>query len=283
MASVAYVNGAYRRTAEASVNVEDRGYQFADGIYEVVLVRNGRQIDAEPHLARLIRSLNELDIPAPCSLGALDRIIAETLRRNRIRDGLVYLQVTRGVAARDHVFPGDARPALVCMAKRRTWPALDAEPKGLKGITTPDIRWERCDIKSVSLLPNVLAKEAARKAGAAEAVFLADDGTVTEGGSSNLWIVDGEGRLHTHPLGNAILGGVTRATVKRLAEEAQIRVVEEAFGKEAMFAAKEAFVTSATSFVKPLVEIDGRKIGDGDVGPVSKRLFQAYNAYTLAD
>lgn len=283
MANIAYVNGAYRRSEDATVHFEDRGYQFSDGVYEVILVRRGRQIDAAPHLERLLRSLRELDIAPPCSMNALGQIIAETLRRNRIRDGLVYLQVTRGVAARDHVFPAPTRAALVCTAKRRVWPAAGAAPKGVSGITVPDERWARCDIKSVGLLANVLAKEKARKAGAAEAIFVAADGTVREGGSSNLWIVDADGMLRTHRLGPEILGGVTRATVMSLAEAAQIRVDETPFDREALFNAKEAFVTSATSFVKPLTAIDGRQIGDGAVGPIAKRLFEDYNAYSLAN
>lgn len=283
MAKIAYVNGAYRPDAEALVHVEDRGYQFSDGVYEVILVRAGRQIDAAPHLARLERSLRELAIDIPCSRSALRQIIRETLRRNRIEDGLVYLQVTRGVAARDHVYPTRAKPALVCMAKRRVWPGLGSAPKGVSGLTVPDERWERCDIKSIGLLANVMAKEKAKQAGAAEAIFVAEDGTVTEGGSSNLWIVDKDGVLHTHPLGPEILGGVTRATVKRLAELAQIKIEEKPFDKSTLFGAREAFVTSATSFVKPLVEIDGKKIGDGAVGAISKRLFGDYIQYTLAE
>lgn len=283
MPQIVYVNGAYRDAAEAMVSFEDRGYQFADGVYEVVLVRNGRQIDAEPHLRRLQRSLNELDIPAPCSLPALGVIIAEVLRRNRVRDGLVYLQVTRGVAPRDHVFPSAAvRPALICAVKRRRWPAAGSAPKGVAALTVPDERWARCDIKSVSLLPNVLAKEKARQAGAGEAIMVSAAGVVHEGGSSNVWIVDQSGALRTHPLGSEILGGVTRATVLTLAEQAQIKVVEDPFTQADLMAAREVFVTSATSFVKPVVAIDGVKIGAGEVGPVSQRLFEDYNAYSLA-
>ena len=211
----------------------------------------------------------------------MSRIIAETLRRNRIRDGLVYIQMTRGVAARDHVFPKSARPSLIVAAKRRSWPALGAAAKGVAAITALDERWSRCDIKSVGLLPNVLAKEKARKAGAAEAILISKEGVVHEGGSSNVWIVDEAGALHTHPLGPEILGGVTRATVQQLAERAQIKVVEEAFSVEKLMAAREVFVTSATSFVKPVVKIDGKTVGDGAVGPVSERLFADYNAYTF--
>lgn len=282
MPQVAYINGAYVDSRLASVHYEDRGYQFSDGVYEVILIRDGRLIDAEPHLARLIRSLDAIEIDAPCSMNALGCIIDETRRRNRVHNGLVYMQVTRGVAPRDHVFPKAARPTLVCTAKRRPWPEAGAAPKPVSAITTPDDRWGRCDIKSVGLLANVLAKEKARKAGAGEALFVSADGTVTEGGSSNLYIVDEAGVVWTHPLGPEILGGVTRATVLNLAEKAQIRVRQEAFDVKRLKSAKEAFVTSATSFVKPITEIDGAKIGDGGVGPVAKRLYSDYEQYTLA-
>lgn len=282
MASVVYVDGAYRNRADATVHYEDRGYQFSDGVYEVILVRRGRLVDAAPHLQRLLRSLRELDIAAPSSLSALGQVIAETIRRNRVQEGFVYLQATRGVAPRDHVFPAASRPALVCAAKHRRWPEPGASATGVKAITVRDERWGRCDIKSIGLLANVLAKEKARRAGAAEAIFVAASGIVREGGSSNVWIVDGDGALWTHPLGPEILGGVTRATVKMLAEHAQIRVREEAFDVEALRNAREVFVTSATSFIKPAVEIDGRRIGNGGVGPVAERLFADYNAYTLA-
>lgn len=282
MPRVTYIDGAYRAYADALVPFEDRGYQFADGVYEVILVRRGRLIDDAPHLERLLRSLRELDMPAPCALPVLGQIVRETLRRNRVEDGLVYIQVSRGVAPRDHVFPKAVKPMLVVTAKRRTWPAADATPKGVSALTVLDERWARCDIKSIGLLPNVLAKEKARQAGAAEAILVSAEGVVHEGGSSNVWIVDRDGVLRTHPLGPRILGGVTRATVKTLAEQAQLRLVEEPFKLDDLFEAREAFVTSATSFVKPIVSVDGRQIGDGEVGPVAKRLFGDYNAYSLA-
>ncbi|MGZ0187317.1 MAG: D-amino-acid transaminase [Alphaproteobacteria bacterium] len=282
MSRIVYVNGRYRPYADASVHFEDRGYQFSDGVYEVVLVRRGRLVDAEPHLARLERSLTELDIPVHLSRPAVINILHEVIRRNRVLEGFVYLQATRGVAPRDHVFPGQVKPAFVCSAKRRDWPAEDAKAKGVAGITLLDERWARCDIKSVGLLPNILAKEKARKAGAAEAILVSADGIVREGGSSNVWVVDSNGVLHTHPLDNHILGGVTRGIVKSLAEGAQVRVSEVAFTKEDLMNAKEVFVTSATSFIKPIVAIDGQMIADGNVGPVSERLFGLYNAHTLA-
>lgn len=283
MPQVAYVNGAYLDSRLAAVHYEDRGYQFSDGVYEVILIRDGHLIDAEPHLARLIRSLDAIEIDAPCSMNALGCIVDEVRRRNRVHNGLVYMQVTRGAAPRDHVFPKAAKPTLVCTAKRRNWPKPGGAPRGVSAITTPDDRWGRCDIKSVGLLANVLAKEKAKKAGAGEALFVSEDGVVREGGSSNLYIVDDEGIVWTHPLGPEILGGVTRATVLNLAEKAQIRVRQEPFDVKTLLSAKEAFVTSATSFVKPITEVDGAKIGDGDVGPVAKRLYAEYEQYTLEE
>lgn len=282
MPQVAYINGAYIDRQSAAVHFEDRGYQFSDGVYEVILIREDRLIDAEPHLARLVRSLDAIEIAQPCSMNALNCIVEETRRRNRVSDGIIYMQVTRGVAARDHVFPKAAKPSLVCSAKRRRWPTPGAAPKGVKAITTPDERWARCDIKSVGLLANVLAKEKARRAGAGEAIFVSNDGVVREGGSSNLYIVDEAGVVWTHPLGPEILGGVTRATVLDLAEKAQIRVRQEPFDVEKLLSATEAFVTSATSFVKPILAVDGKTIGDGVVGPVARRLYADYEGYTLA-
>jgi D-alanine transaminase len=282
MGRVVYVNGAYRPHAEALVHFEDRGYQFSDGVYEVVLVRSGKMVDAAPHLARLGRSLGELDIQPPMAEAPLGVVLNELIRRNRIREGFVYAQATRGVAPRDHFFPGPVKAALVCSARARSWPAAGHKPAGQSAITLRDERWARCDIKSVGLLANILAKQKAKEAGAAEAIFIADDGIVREGGSSNVWIVDEAGALHTHPLGPEILGGVTRAAVKRLAAGAQIQVNEDRFDREFMLGASEMFITSATSFVKPITSVDGATIGNGAVGPVTRRMFDLYNDHTLS-
>lgn len=282
MGRVVYVNGAYRPHAEALVHFEDRGYQFSDGVYEVVLVRNGKMVDAAPHLARLGRSLRELDIEPPMAEAPIRVILNELIQRNRIREGFVYVQATRGVAPRDHFFPAPVKAALVCSAKARRWPSAGSTPAGQSAITVKDERWARCDIKSVGLLANILAKQKAKTAGAAEAVFIADDGTVREGGSSNVWIVDEAGALHTHPLGPEILGGVTRAAIKTLAAAAQIQVHEKRFDRDVMLSAQEMFITSATSFVKPITSVDGAKIGNGVVGPVTQRMFDLYNDYTLS-
>ena len=277
MARIAYVNGRYVRQDSAAVNIQDRGYQFADGIYEVCLYIGGGLWDLDGHLARMERSLDELRIERPMGRAALEVVIAEVLRRNRLGDALVYIQATRGVAARNHPFPPDGtRPALVVTARAFDVDASDAQAeKDVGVITREDIRWGRVDIKSVSLLPNVMAKQAAQEAGCAEA-WLVRDGRVTEGSSSNAWIVDGDGALATHPKSNEILGGITRETAIACAKDLQIRVREEAFTPEEAKAAREAFMTSATSLVMPVTAIDGTPVGDGAPGPVALRLREAY-------
>lgn len=277
MARIAYVNGRYVRQDAAKVSIEDRGYQFADGIYEVCLFVSGRLWDLEGHLNRLHRSLSELSIPTPMRVEALQVVIFELLRRNRLKSALVYIQVTRGTAPRNHPFPkGDVPPALVLTVRPFDLDQSDAvAERGVGVITQPDIRWGRVDIKTVSLLPNVLAKQAAVEAGCAEA-WLVRDGKVTEGTSSNAWIVDGEGVLITHPKGNEILGGITRETAIACAKELQISVREEAFTLDQAKSAREAFITSATSLVTPVVSIDGAPIGDGVPGEMTLRLREAY-------
>lgn len=274
MSRIAYVNGRYVPHAQAKVGIEDRGYQFADGVYEVMQVYRGALIDEPLHTERLRRSLRELSIRPPLGDGALGLVIRETVRRNRVRDGMVYIQVTRGVAPRDHVFPvSDTRPALVVTA-RATDPAK-AQSKaesGIRVITMPDQRWKRPDIKSISLLPNVLAKEAARGAGAAEAWLLAEDGTVNEGASSNAWIVTADERVVTHPVDQTILKGVTRTTLLALVARLGLVVEERAFTLAEAYAAREAFVSGATTLVTPVVAIDGRPVGDGRPGPITLRL-----------
>ncbi|MEM8935496.1 MAG: D-amino-acid transaminase [Pseudomonadota bacterium] len=277
MSRIAHVNGAFVRLADAGVHIEDRGYQFADGVYEVCLVLGGQFVDMDAHLDRLARSLKALEIAAPMSRKAHEGQISELLRRNRLRDSLVYIQVTRGSAPRNHLFPtGDVPPSLV-MTARRFDPAVSnaTAKRGVNVITQPDIRWGRVDINSLSLLPNVLAKQAAAQAGAAEA-WLVRDEAVTECSASNAWIVDDSGAIHTHPLTNEILGGVTRARVVRCAAELQIPIVETAFSLEDARGAAEAFMTSATQLVMPVVGIDGVQIGDGAPGPVAIRLREAY-------
>jgi D-alanine transaminase len=269
-----YVNGAYKRYAEAAVHAEDRGFQFADAIYEVIEVLDGGLVDATRHLARLERSLRELSIPPPMSKAALLQVIDQVIRRNRVREGIVYLQVTRGAGPRDFALPApESPPTLVVLARaqRRGWSAELSET-GIAVKTTPDNRWARCDIKTVMLLPAVLAKDEARRAGAREAWFIDAAGNVTEGASSNAWIVTADGALVTHPLDNHILPGVTRATVMNVAKAEGMKIEERTFSKDEALKAREAFVTSATNIVMPVVKLDGAAIGDGRPGPLAQRL-----------
>jgi D-alanine transaminase len=271
---IVYVNGAYKRYTEAAVHAEDRGFQFADSIYEVIDVLDGRLVDATRHLARLDRSLNELSIPPPMSNAALLRVIAQVIRRNRIRDGIVYIQVTRGAGPRDFALPPlGTLPTLVVLARaqRKGWAAELAET-GIAVKTIPDNRWGRCDIKTVMLLPAVLAKDEARRTGAKEAWFIDAQGHVTEGASSNAWIVTADGTLVTHPLDRQILPGVTRATVMDAAKAEGLNVEERSFSVREVLSAREAFVTSATNIVMPVVKIDGAPVGDGRPGPLARRL-----------
>ncbi|WP_439613860.1 D-amino-acid transaminase [Reyranella sp.] len=282
MARYAYVNGRYVEHREASVHIEDRGYQLADGVYEVVGVRDGKLIDEKPHIDRLDRSLKELRIDWPVSRSALSFIIRELMRKNRLRDGLVYMQVTRGVSRRDHGFPTTpVKPALVLTTKATKHIVADAGA-GVAVKSMPDIRWERCDIKTVALLPNVLAKQAAREAGAYEAWLLDEKGCVTEGASTNAWIVTQDGELITRQTDNGILSGITRTTLKTICNSLQLKLVERPFSLEEAKKAKEAFITSATSFVTPVVKIDGEKIADGKVGATARRLREEYVRFSEA-
>lgn len=278
MARIAYVNGRYRPVTDTAIGIEDRGFQFGDGIYEVWAVRGGRFLDHRGHTERLARSLGELRIPMPVGLPALDIILREVVRRNRIRDGLVYLQVTRGVASRDHPFPKIApRPTLVVTGKSLDMRAAHRRAEeGIRVITRPDERWKRCDIKTTNLLPNVLAKQAAREAGAYEAWLVDDEGYVTEGSSSNAWIVTKDGALVTRQADRRILWGVTRQAILALAEKEGLRIEQRAFTPQEALDAREAFVTSATTFATPVVSIDGKPVANGAPGSVATRLREVY-------
>ncbi|MEC8027815.1 MAG: D-amino-acid transaminase [Pseudomonadota bacterium] len=282
MSRWAYVNGRYVPHREASVHVEDRGYQFADGVYEVVLVHAGAMIDEIPHLDRLDRSLDELRIDPPMGRMALRAVLREVVRRNRIRTGLVYLQITRGVARRDHAFPTGVKPALVVTAKRLTLPREETLECGVRVVTIEDIRWQRCDIKSVSLLPNVLGKQHARENGAYEAWQIDQDGNVTEGTSSNSWIVTHDDRLLTRPATHEILNGITRQTILKLAAARGLTFEERAFSLDEALAAREAFISSATSFVTPVTQIDDTTLGNGRAGSFTMDLRSAYFDYMTA-
>lgn len=277
MSRVAYVNGTYRPHGQAVVHIEDRGFQFADGVYEVWAVFDGRLADFEGHMTRLKRSLTELKIDIPMSDAALSRVLAETIRRNRVRNGLVYLQVTRGTAPRDHAFPRDVAPSVVVTAKSVDPSRNEAlAKKGAAAVSQPDLRWGRCDIKTVSLLPNVLAKQAARESGAYECLMYDEMGLVTEGSSTNVWIVDEDGRLRTRDTQANILKGITRTALMQLIKDESIEIEERAFTVDEAKRAKEVFVTAASTFVMPIVSLDGTKIGNGKPGPVATRLRETY-------
>jgi D-alanine transaminase len=275
---IVYVNGRFVPYRAASVHVEDRGYQFADGVYEVCAIRHGALIDLEPHIARLKRSMGELRIPAPMSDRALGLVFHEVIRRNTVATGLLYVQVTRGVAGRDHPFPTTIiKPSLVVMARPIDFQQQEARAAaGVSVITVPDIRWRRCDIKSIGLLGNVLAKQAAREAGAAEAWMIDDAGLITEGASTNAWIVDEHGVLRTRALSDRILPGVTRGELLPIAARLGVKVETSAFTPSEAYASREAFMTSASSAVVPVIAIDGRKIGNGRPGPVAAELRKTY-------
>ncbi len=279
MPRYAYVNGRYLPHAQAAVHIEDRGYQFADGVYEVVPVYRGALVDEGPHLDRLERSLRELRIAMPVARATLKLISRELIRRNDLTQGMLYMQVTRGVAPRDHKFPATARPALV-MTTRQTKPHGEALlSQGVKVITVPDIRWQRCDIKSTSLLPNVLAKQQAAEAGAYEAWQVDVEGRVTEGTSTNAWIVNAEGKVVTRDTSHAILNGITRIALLKQIREAGYELEERAFTLEEAKAAREAFLTSSTSFVLPIVAIDEAPVGNGHPGIFCGKLRARYLDY----
>ena len=279
MSRIAYVNGQYVPHRDAAVHVEDRGYQFADGVYEVFAVMGSKLIGEQGHLDRLAHSLSELRIKWPLSRAALMVAVKEIVRRNHVRDGLVYLQVTRGVAPRDHLFPAHSESALVITARKSDPMDKDALRTGVDVITIPDIRWQRCDIKSVALLPNVLGKQQARDANAFEAWQVDDEGYVTEGTSTNAWIVTADGDLVTRNASTSILNGVTRLSVLEAAAEAGIVIMERPFTPKEALAAREAFITSSTSHVKAVTRIDGQSIGNGHVGELTNRVLDAYVEY----
>jgi D-alanine transaminase len=277
MSRIAYVNGTYQAHNGATVHIEDRGFQFADGVYEVWSVFDGKLADFEGHMTRLARSLTELRIPIPMTAQALERVLKETIRRNRVRNGIVYLQVTRGTSPRDHAFPLDTPPSVIVTSKTIDLSKGEVlAAKGAAGVTMPDIRWGRCDIKTVGLLPNVLAKQAAREKGAYECLMVDDMGLVTEGSSTNAWIVDENGKLRTRDTQANILRGITRTAILKLAAVEGIELDERPFSVDEAKRAKEVFVTAACSFVMPIVSLDGSKIADGKPGPVATRLREVY-------
>ena len=279
MSRIAYVNGRYLRHSEACVHIEDRGYQFADGVYEACEIWNGMIVDERLHLRRLERSLRELAIEMPVAQNALKIILREVIARNGVRDGLIYLQITRGVARRDHVFPPPGTPpALVVTAKRTSRAVSDKlAEEGVSVITLPDNRWERVDIKTVSLLPNAIARQKAKEAGAKEAWFIDADGFVTEGAATTAWIVTTDGTLVTRPDGTGILPGITRRTAAVVAEKQGLAVEERKFTADEALGAREAFMTAASTVVMPIVEIDGRPVANGRPGSIVTALRAAFH------
>ncbi|MDP3414723.1 D-amino-acid transaminase [Falsiroseomonas sp.] len=285
MSKIAYVNGRYLPQSEASVNIEDRGYQFGDGIYEVVHLHDGRYVDEDLHLARLERSLGEIQLAMPMSRAALSVVLREVAQRNRVREGLLYMQVTRGVARRDHAFPSKpVPPALVVTIRRVPAYPTDVDKWQAACITLPDLRWARRDIKSVNLLPNCLARQKAREQGAIEAILYDEaTGMVTEGAATTFWIVDENGAIRTRFLDHVVLPGCTRAALMAELRTLGMAYDEREFSLDEMRRAREAFITSATSFVKPITKIDGNPVGDGKVGPVVRRLFDIFARHVKGD
>ena len=281
MSRIAYVDGRYLPLRQAMVHVEDRGYQFGDAVYEVCEVRQGRLIDERRHLARLKRSLDELQIKLPMSPVALGIVLREVIARNRIGYGIVYLQVSRGVARRDHAFPTPEVPPSVVVTARplnaRRYEALAAA--GIAVASVPDNRWGRVDIKTTGLLPNVLARQAAIAQGARDAWFVDKDGMVTEAASANAWIVTQAGRMVTRPADHGILKGITRTVLFDVIKAQGLSVEERAFTLLEAYAAREAFVTAASQIVLPVVRIDRHAIGEGKPGPVATALRRAFHEY----
>jgi D-alanine transaminase len=282
MSRIAFVNGRYLPLRDAKVHVEDRGYQFADGVYEVCEVRDGGLVDQPRHLARLQRSLKELRIRMPMSAAALGTVMREVVARNRIGYGMVYLQITRGVARRDHAFPvPEVEPNVVATARRLDMKRNEAlAAKGIAVISVPDNRWGRVDIKTVGLLPNVLARQTAIEQGARDAWFVDGDGIVTEASSANAWIVTADGRLVTRHADHAILHGITRTVTLDVIKAQGLTVEERGFTIAEAYRACEAFITSATQIVLAVISIDGHTIGNGKPGPLATALRREFHHYT---
>ena len=276
MPRISYVNGQYLPLSQATVNVEDRGYQLADGVYEVIAIFNGLLVDKVDHLRRLARSLNELRISLPVNISALNFIMNETIRKNRVVNGKLYLQITRGVAPRDHAFPANCKSSIVVTVSNVSWPSRDESKQGCCVITAADIRWKRVDIKSVSLLPNVLAKQEAIDASADETWLVNEEGYITEGTASNAWIVTQNNQLVTRQTDENILAGITRKTILKLVQEEGIEIVERPFTVIEAQNAKEAFFTSSTALIKPVTSIDNVSIGNGNSGLMTCALIDKY-------
>jgi D-alanine transaminase len=281
MSRIVFLNGSFLPIEEAKVPFMDRGFMFGDGVYEGIGMLDGRLIDNDAHLERLERSLAEIRIPNPYTRAEWTSFQEELARRNGMTEGFIYFQVTRGVAERDFFFPDDAKPTVAMFTQAKAIARAPAAQTGIAVVTVPDLRWQRRDIKSINLLAQVLAKQAAKEAGAQEA-WLVEDGFVTEGGSSSAFIVTKEGSIVVRPLSNAILPGITRKSLLQLSKEDGITLEERRFTVEEAYDAAEAFLTSASNFVLPIVSIDGRPVADGKPGPITKRLRELYLAMASA-
>lgn len=279
MPRIAYVNGRYVPHSGAAVHIEDRGYQFADGVYEVVTIHGGNLVDEIGHVDRLDRSLRELSMAWPVGRRSLSLIMRELIRRNAVRNGMLYLQVSRGVAPRDFAFPAATSTTLVMTVRRANLSSNPAIEQGVRVITIPDIRWKRRDIKSISLLPQVLGKQKAREVGAFEAWQFDEDGNITEGCSSNAWIVTQDGELVTRQPNHLILKGITRGTIMALAQREGLSFEERPFSVDEAYSAREAFLTSATTYALPIAQIDDKTIGEGRPGPLTMKLRELYWRY----
>lgn len=279
MSKISYVNGRYVQHQDAFVHMEDRGYQFGDGVYEVMAFYNRKMLDGAPHMQRLTRSLKETRIAPPMSEKALQMVINELIARNSRIDGTIYLQITRGVAKRDHIIPGGMKSALTMTVTGPKIPKAKDVSEGISVATVEDIRWHRRDIKTVLLLPNTFAKREAMEKGAREAWMVSPEGMITEASASNAYIVNAKGEIVTHPANQWILNGITRMSVLQIARKAGYKIVERPFSVKEAKAAKEAFITGTTSNVLPIVSIDGAKIGNGKPGPVAQDLLKHYHAY----
>lgn len=277
MSRIVYVNGEYLPEEDAKISIFDRGFLFADAVYEVTAVLDGKLIDIDAHMVRLARSRGELGLEAPCSDAEIIEIHHELMKRNNLTEGGIYLQVTRGAADRDFAFPKDAKPSLVMFTQAKSLAANPTAGKGIAVKTVPDIRWKRRDIKSVGLLPASMAKQTALDAGADDA-WMVEDGYVTEGSSNNAFIVTEDGKIITRQLGNEILHGITRKVVLELARQENLTIEERAFTPEEAYDAKEAFFTSSSAFVMPVVKIDGHILGNGVPGPIAEKLRELYLA-----
>lgn len=283
MSRIAYVNGRYLPHGAARVHIEDRGMQFSDAVYEVIAVLDGRLVDRPLHHERLQRSLSELKIANPMARASLDAVFDEVVRRNRVGEGIIYLQVGRGVSPRNHAFPDQAKPSVVVTARRARPATAAVLTEGVKVVTMTDLRWLRRDIKSVSLLPNVLAKQVAAEAGAFEAWQVDSEGHITEGAQSNAWIIETDGTIVTRPESNEILSGITRRRLIDLAREDGLSVEERAFTAAQAAEAREAFLTSTSSFVVPVVQIDDAVIANGRPGTLTERLRSLYVDFARKD